>query len=216
MTGTRRAVPAYAALGSIVLSTVVLAGCDDTDDASVAPSVAPVPTTVASDGATLRVRGEQLATRVGTVAGHLPSAQRRALVRRLTGIVASWVDAGFVSGDYPRDDFSKAFSRFTPVAARLASRQQRITTNAALGPDLVELVPTRQKVTFSIFAPDGRAAGATADVSLVLLGVLADDREVEVAVAGQLYLTRDPGWRIFGFDLQREVRAPGSDRRGRP
>ena len=61
------------------------------------------------------------------------------------------------------------------------------------------------------FAPHGRAVGATAVVQLVLLGLRADGNRVEIAVTGDLYLTR-PGqpWQVFGYDLQRSTGAPGS------
>lgn len=207
-----------ATLVCAALGVVLLAGCDgDSDDGDEGNRAsAPVPTTAVTDATTLTVRAVPLAARVVRVAGHLPSPQRRSVVKHLTAPVRSWLDGGFVAGDYPHDDFSAAFSSFTPGAARLARRQERVTTNTALGPDLVAAVPTRQAVRFSVFAPHGRAAGATAEVTLVLLGARADDTEVEVAVSGELYLTRDEGWRVFGFDLRRNVGAPGSYQRGRP
>lgn len=199
------------AVMAMTVAAVLLAGCEGSDDG--APDSAQ--TTAVTDAATLTVHAVPLSARLVRVAGHLPDRERSSVVERLTRGVRSWLDGGFVEGDYPRSDFSAAFSGFTPGAARQARRQQRITTNAALGRDLVQVVPTRQAVGFSVFAPQGRAAGATAAVRLVLLGIRADRSEVEVAVSGKLYLTREKGWRVFGFDLQRDVGAPGTSVTGR-
>lgn len=205
-----------AALIGLALAAVLLATCDGSEDGDDTAPATVAPTTAVTDAATLTVRAAPLAARLVRVAGHLSDRQGRSVLKRLTRVVRSWLDGGFVAGAYPRDDFSAAFTRFTPGAARLAGRQQRITTNAALGPDLVQLVPTRRAVGFSIFAPHRRAAGATADVRLVLLGIRADRSEVEVGVSGQLYLTREKGWRVFGLNLQRTVGAPGTHDRDRP
>ena len=87
----------------------------------------------------------------------------------------------------------------------------RLTTSADVGADLVDVVPTLRTVQLRAYAPHGHAVGATASVELVLLGLRAGGERVEVAVTGDLYLTR-PGagpWRVFGYDLQRSVGPPG-------
>jgi len=205
-----------ALLASAVIGATALVGCDD--DKTTAPTPSPTsasdPTTV-SGAPTLTMRPARLETRLVRLAGHLPRERRRSVVASIARPVRSWLRAGFVGGDYPRRDFPGAFADYTRDAARLASRQDEVTTNAALGADLVDVVPTRRTVRLSVFAPHGRAAGATADVTLVLLGIRADESEVELAVTGQLYLTRDGGWQVFGFDLARTLGAPGSYERRR-
>jgi 6-phosphofructokinase len=57
----------------------------------------------------------------------------------------------------------------------------------------------------------GRAAGANAHVLLVVVGARDDGSQVELVIRGELNLT--PGsrsWKVFGFDLQRTVGAPGT------
>ena len=124
------------------------------------------------------------------------------------------MNRAYVGVDYPTTGprgIDGAFATFTSGAGRDARRQDHLTTAVDIGADLVDVVPTRRTVQLVAFAPDGRAVGASAVVQLVLLGVRANSEEVEVAMTGDLYLTR-PGhtWQVFGYDLRRSTGAPGS------
>lgn len=130
-------------------------------------------------------------------------------------MVGSWLDAGFVAGSYPRTAFPDAYARFTPQAAKLAQQQAAVTSNAVLGPELVDVTATHRSVRVYAFSPAGRPAGATAVVTLVLLGTRSDGSHLELTVTGDLDLTPGrSGWQVFGFDLQRSVGAPGTYAKG--
>lgn len=194
----RLAVPA-AALALLV------GGCsDDGDDEDSAPEPADQ-----AGSTTLRQRPAAMDVEIARLAGALPKAEARDLSRRLGRVVATWFDGGFVAGDYPRENFS-GYASFTKGAARLARQSADVTTNAQLGPQWVDAVPTRRRVRLFVFAPGHRPSGATAEVELVLVGVNKAGSAAELAVTGKLYLTmNNAGWRIFGFDLHRSVGKPG-------
>ena len=146
----------------------------------------------------LRVRLER--------AAGVDRSRRPLLQRSLCRPVDTWMRGGFLAGPYPRRKFAEAFAAWTPRATRLGRGDRDITTNAALGDDLVDVVADRRSARLFVFAPRGRPAGATARVRLRLTGELRDGRVVALVVAGELYLTREGRqWRVFGYDLSREV-----------
>jgi hypothetical protein len=184
---------------------VLLGGCsDDSDDpaASDPPSRAGAPT--------IRQQPVGLDVKIARIAGHLPKAATKDLRHRLGRVVEGWFKGGFLAGDYPRKHFA-GYASFTADAAKLARRDAEVTTNVQLGQQWTQVVPTRQQVRLFVFAPGHRPSGATADVQLVMLGAGSAGAMSELAVTGQLYLTKtESGWQIFGFDLQRSVGDPGS------
>jgi hypothetical protein len=159
---------------------------------------------------TLKVKPRPLEVRV-RVRGNLSKPEAADLRRGVTRAVGRWMASGFTAGPLPRSDFSAAYATYTDGAARQARSQSAVTTNATLGPELVELVPTRRVARLSALAVGGRAAGATAQVLLVMAGAREDGSQVELVVRGELNLTpAGRGWKVFGFDLQRSVAAPGT------
>ncbi|KAA1428837.1 hypothetical protein [Nocardioides antri] len=143
---------------------------------------------------------------VGEVAGKLGRKPARGVARDVAAVVDRWIDAAYVGGDYPRSDFSGAFSGFTGDAARLATRQAGLMSNKAVGGKVDGVTATRRVVSVDVLAPQGRPAGATAHVNLVM--EITGDVERTEQVQGRLMLVRaKKGWRIFGFDIARgEVR----------
>jgi len=190
-----------------VVALALLAGaCSGDDDDSSAPEP-----TNQSGAPTLKQQPANLDVKIARVSGALPTADAKAVSKRLGNVVATWFNGGFLSGDYPRSSFSGYDAAFTPGAAKLAQRDSGVTTNAQLGSQWVEVVPTRQVVRLYVFAPGHRVSGATARVELVMVGADEGGSASELAVTGELYLTKTKaGWRIFGFDLQRAVGAPGA------
>lgn len=190
-----------------MVALALLAGaCSGDDDDSPAPEP-----TSQSGAPTLKQQPANLDVKIARVSGALPKADAKAVSKRLGHVVATWFNGGFLSGDYPRSSFTGYDAAFTPGAAKLAKRDSSVTTNAQLGSQWVQLVPTRQVVRLYVFAPGHRASGATARVELVMVGADEGGSASELAVTGQLYLTKTKaGWRIFGFDLQRAVGAPGA------
>jgi hypothetical protein len=197
---------AETALVTVALAAA-LAGC--TGDPVDEP--APPPETSASSAPILMVRPGPLTVRVAPVRGRITDRARNDLRRGVRRVIGAWMEGGFTGQSHPRTDYSRAFATYTPRAAGLARRQRAVTTNALLGPELVELVPTRRLARVSVLAAGGRAVGASAEVLLVLVGARADRSQVELVVRGELELTPVPGgWKVFGFDLARSVGAPGT------
>jgi hypothetical protein len=190
----------------ILALAVLLGGCsDDSDDEGVPPD----PPSRAG-APTIRAQPVGLDVKIARLSGHLPKAATRDLSHRLGRVVATWFEGGFLAGDYPREQFA-GYASFTPDAARLARRDAAVTSNARLGSRWTQVVATRQRVRLFVFAPGHRPSGATADVQLVMVGAGSRGAASELAVTGQLYLTKTKaGWRIFGFDLRRAVGEPGS------
>jgi len=194
----RLAVPATALV-------LLAGGCSDDDGEETTPEPAD-----RAGAPTLRQQPAALDVEIARLSGALSKAAARDLSQRLGRVVATWFDGGFLTGDYPRKSFA-GYASFTPDAARLARRDAGVTTNAQLGSQWVQVVPTRQVVRLYVFAPAHRPSGATARIELVVVGIDDAGTASELAVTGELFLTKtDNGWRIFGYDLQRSVGKPGA------
>lgn len=177
-----------------------------------APRSTPAPPT-ASEGttATLEPRPAPAQVRVTRVAGWMRPKDRDVLADNVGKVVSAYFDDAFLGGDQPRTRFDDGFATFTPDAARSARRQQRLTTNAALGPTAETVVPRRQRAFLSVLSPKGVATGVTAKVDLAYLVQRADRPDRLVTVRGRLLLTRasSGAWKVFGYDLTRGDRATG-------
>lgn len=167
--------------------------------------------TVSEDVATLEPRPAPALVRVTRVAGRLRPKDREVLADNVGKVVTSYFDDAFLGGDQPRTSFDDGFTTFTADAARTARRQERLTTNAALGPTAEAVVPRRQRAFLSVLATKGVATGVTARVDLAYLVQRAEQTDRLVTVQGRLLLTRTGAgtWRIFGYDLTRGVGAAG-------
>lgn len=161
-------------------------------------------TPVGADGAAMR-------TRLVRVGGDLTDAERTQVKDTIAEVVGRWFDAAYLGGDLPDEDLPAAFEVFTRVAAQQAASQADVTTGRVLAGEFRGVVPTTRRVEASVFAPEGGPAGATAQVTLVLVGAPEEGDRVEQVVRGELFLTTDDaGWRVFGFDLSRSVGAVGT------
>jgi len=176
------------------------------------PRSTPAPP-AASEGstATLEPRPAPARVRVTRVAGRMRPKDREVLADNVGKVVTAYFDDAFLGGDQPRTGFRDGFATFTPDAARSARRQQRLTTNAALGPTAEAVVPRRQRAFLSVLSPKGVATGVTARVDLAYLVQRSEGADRLVTVRGRLLLTRadSGGWKIFGYDLTRGTRAAG-------
>lgn len=198
---------------AVALTAVLLAltstGCTGDEG----PRSTPAPSPTASEGstATLEPRPAPARVRVTRVAGRMRPKDRDVLADNVGKVVTAYFDDAFLGGDQPRTGFRDGFATFTPDAARSARRQQRLTTNAALGPTAEAVVPRRQRAFLSVLAPKGVATGVTARVDLAYLVQRGEGADRLVTVRGRLLLTRvdSGGWKIFGYDLTRGTRAAG-------
>jgi hypothetical protein len=191
-------------VGVLALVVVVVGGCSESSGSDHGEpaqqiSTAPVPH--------LSQRDAPLRVSVSKVTGKLSKSARLRLKTSAGRPVRRWLDAGFVKGTYPRADFSQTYGVFTAGAAQSAKRDRSLLTNIQLGPRLVDVAAKRRSAQLSVLAVHGHPRGVTVRVRLILLGVHRDGSRVTVRLAGDVYLTRTPAgaWKIFGYDLTREV-----------
>jgi hypothetical protein len=138
-------------------------------------------------------------------AGKKLDASHRERVK--TGVdeaIDAWIDGAFI-GDFPRSDWSAAFTGFTKGAAEDAQgRDLDLLTNAGLGDQIDSATAIRRRVRLNVFAAEGHPRGATAHVVLefATTGEVAES----MSVRGDLYLFKEKGqWRIFGYDVDEAV-----------
>jgi hypothetical protein len=164
------------------------------------------PTTSTGTTITLTRPSKPLAVEIAQLRGGVKKKDFGKVKRAIAKPIAAWVGGGFLEYTYPANDFGDAFASWTADAGELAQRDREITTNAALGPQLIAIVADSQRAKLYVFATHGNTGGATAKVNLRFTGEMADQSLVHFAVQGDLYLTRKEGkWQIFGYRLSREV-----------
>lgn len=198
---------------SLLLGLALVAGGCSSDGPSERPESGTTETAAAtsvSGPAPLTTRAE-----VGTVVGRLPGDRRQVVRRQVTEVLDRWWDAAYVGGAYPRTDFDR-FPGFTPGAARRATYDRDLMSNADIGERVRSVTPLMRKARLDLLSVDRRVRSVTARFDLRLRVALADqeadgvaDEGGEVAtrsrrlqVRGRAFLTRQPaGWRIFGYDV---------------
>lgn len=172
------------------LLTAMLAACSTGEEtpaespSSSAPPAPPLPTT----------------TRLGAVTGTVGPLQQERAMAKVTQAVDGWMDAAYVSGDYPRETFADAFPRFTAGAAEEAAEDVLLMSNADIGQRIEGVTARVRRVTIDLLGTKGVAQAATARVRLVF----DTDGSVQsrVSVDGRLRLVRQGKvWRIFGYDI---------------
>ena len=148
---------------------------------------------------------------IGRVAGELDARRRAQLKESVAEVVDGWIDAAYVGGEWPRDDFADyaaALRDFTPAAKRRAARDRALLTNVAIGDRVDSVRATRRVLQVDVLAPGGRPVGATARF-LVRFRTDGEVRRTDL-VRGRLMLTpTKKGWKVFGYDVSRATLRPG-------
>jgi hypothetical protein len=195
---------AWIAGAAMIAATVsTLSACTGDDEPADSTT-----TSTTSTGATITLTrpSAPLVVQIAQLRGGVKAKDRARIKHAIAKPIAAWVGAGFLDPSYPQSSFSDAFGSWTEGAAKLGRRDRDITTNAALGPNLVATVADKQAAKLYVFASDGRTGGATAQVVLRFTGERSDASLVHFVVRGDLYLTRkDSTWHIFGYRLSREM-----------
>ena len=200
-------------LGAVALAAVMMAACvgctHNSDDTNSSPDQS-APTTATAPSITLTRPNAKFVATIEELGGGVPNSKRQAVRVAISKPIQSWFTQAYLAPTYPATAYPHAFDSWTKGAAAQASRNAgtlAITTNAAVGDQLVAVVADAQRAKLYVFATKGTTGGATAKVRLALTGQQADGSLVSYAVWGELYLTRDSGkWSIFGYHLQRAVR----------
>jgi len=115
-------------------------------------------------------------------------------------VLSSYVVRGFL-GDYPRDDFVRAFDSFTSGAAREAAQDIDLLTASRFS-DATEVAATKLQASISCLVDGKDVVGATANVSFVFEATEVGDEPQPFSLAGRLMLVRQGGkWVVFGYDV---------------
>ncbi len=139
---------------------------------------------------------------LGSVTGELGEADQAALVEQATGLVEAYTDWAFLSGDYPRTEWSFPAPGFTKRAnRRLEQLDLTLATNADIGVGIDTVTPISREVVVDVLAPKGEPAGVTARFTLEF-GTDGDAGPSAVRVTGRLILVDSgTGWQIVGYYL---------------
>ncbi|MGD9959520.1 hypothetical protein [Nocardioides sp.] len=178
------------------LTALSLGGCTGGDDKDPASGTSDTPTT----------EPIPVQASLGAVAGRLKPADAQAAVDAISPVVDGWFEAAYVGGDYPRTDFEDAFPGFTPGAAKDATGDLAMMSNAGIGGDVETVTADVKKIDVDLLAAKNRAAGATARFTLVF--TTTGDAAKKVMVKGRLFLTPKASdtWQVFGYNVTRTAR----------
>ena len=197
---SRRVVAVTAALAALSLTAC---GGDDEPAPTSEPTSGTTPTLGEPSAApTLEV---EPVVKPGSIVGRLSKKDRGRVVEAVSGVAVRYLEAAYLSGDYPRTSFGDAFAVFAPGAARAARADRTLLTNVGVGKRVEEVAPAMLGVTVDLLAVDGGARAATAHVKLVFRTAGGYDKRVQVQ--GRLRLTKlDGRWKVFAYEMSKGAR----------
>ena len=144
---------------------------------------------------------ESVALRVRTLHGdtNLTPDARAEAEGAVGDVLSDYVVRAFL-GDYPREDFARAFESFTGNLVRDASRDlDQLTANRFREAEAVRA--TRLGADLSFVVQDSDIIGATASVRFAFEATV-NGEERTMSLRGRLMLVEDDGaWSVFGYDL---------------
>lgn len=185
---TRHRVGRTARLGVAVVVAVLAAGCSDGGP----PDEEETPT------------AESAALRVQTVTGaeRLDESTRAEIEGAVGEVLSDYVLEGFL-GEFPRQDFVRAFEDFTSVAARKATRKIDLLTAASVR-DATAVRATELDARLSFLDQAGEVHGATAAVHFTFEATMEDGSTRPLALDGRFMLEAgdDDRWSVFGYDIR--------------
>lgn len=145
-------------------------------------------------------------TRIGQLVGRLPAPRRKAARTQVAAVVEEWWDAAYLGGTYPRAAFPHSFPHFTRGAELRARKDKRLLSNIDIGDRVVAVLARRKRVVVDVLAVGRRARSATARFELRFR--TEGHKAGLVTVRGRLFLVKErSGWRVFGYDVAKGVRA---------
>ncbi len=190
-------------VAAVALSTLLVA-CTNDDGSSSSPASSV--STSTGPSTKLTKPNAPLEVSIGAMKGGVEKQRRDGIRKAAAKPIESWMQAAFLAGKYPHSSFPGAYAGWTAQAAQFAMRDKGVTTNAALGKDLIGLVADQRTARLYVFADRGVTGGTTANVRMMLTGEKSNGNLTKFVISGKLYLTRKENtWRIFGYDLDRAV-----------
>jgi hypothetical protein len=147
---------------------------------------------------------ESAALRVQTVTGaeRLDQQTRTEVEGAVGDVLSDYVVAGFL-GDFPRQEFVRAFESFTSGAALDAAGHIDVLT-AATARDATAVRATDLDARLSFLTQAGEVHGATAAVHFAFEATMEDGTTRPLALDGRFLLQADGDgtWSIFGYDVR--------------
>ena len=172
-----------------LLVSLALAGCTSDPPGGQAPPSTP----------------ESVALRVRTVHGdtNLTPDARAEAEGAVGDVLSGYVVRAFL-GDYPREDFARAFESFTGNLVLEASGDlDQLTANRFREAEAVRA--TRLGADLSFLVQDSDIIGATASVRFAFEATV-DGEELPLSLRGRLMLVEDDGaWSVFGYDVETDT-----------
>jgi len=144
---------------------------------------------------------KSVALRVRTVHGdtNLTPDARAEAEGAVGDVLSGYVVRAFL-GDYPREDFARAFESFTGNLVREASGDLDQLTANRFG-DAEAVRATRLGADLSFAVQDSDIIGATASVRFAFEATV-DGEERPLSLRGRLMLVEEDGaWSVFGYDV---------------
>lgn len=146
---------------------------------------------------------ESAALRVQTVTGaeRLDEATRTEIEQAVGDVLSDYVVEAFL-GDFPRQEFVRAFESFTSVAARKATRDIDLLTAATVR-DATAVRATELDARLSFLDRAGVVHGGTAAVHFTFEATMEDGSTRPLALDGRFLLeaVAEDEWSIFGYDV---------------
>jgi hypothetical protein len=185
---------------------LALAGCTGGEEGPKDRAASPLPSRSVETQPTLEAKPVPMNVEVAKVIGSsLRPKQRRNLEQEVSRVLEEYFDDAYLSGEYPRRDFSDAFDTFSQGAARRAVSDRPLLTNAAVGPGTAAVSPRMRRARVDVLLPGRFAVGMTARFRLVFDREQVSGPEQRVTVSGRLLMSRNRAGRlkIFGYDVIR-------------
>ena len=188
MGSSRRRAGWTARVGAAVALATLAAGCSTGSP----PDDEPTPT------------AESAALRVQTVTGaeRLDQQTRTEVEGAVGDVLSDYVVAAFL-GEFPRQEFVRAFEPFTSVAARKATRDIDYLT-AATARDATAVRATDLDAKISFLTQGDEVLGGTAAVHFAFDATMEDGTTRPLVLEGRFMLEGDDdgSWSIFGYDVR--------------
>lgn len=198
---TRTSRPGRVVAVSTALVALLATACSGDDE----PSPTSDPTSSLADPSAAPTLAVEPVIKPGDVVGRLSGKDRSRVVDAVSGVAVRYLEAAYLTGDYPRTGFGDAFAGFTPGAAQVARADRALLTNQGVGARVEEVTPASLRVTVDVLAADGGARAATAHVALVFRTEGGYAKRVQVQ--GRLRMTKQDGrWAVFGYEMSKGAR----------
>ncbi len=192
----RRTVAALATLGVLAVT-----GCSGGD----APEPSSDPSQTLGEPSGAPTFAVEPVTTSGRIVGRLPRKDRQRVEQSISDRAVRFLNAAYLGGDYPRNNFRNAYPGFTTGTAKVARRDRALLTNQSIGKRIDQVTPTGIGVKVDLLANNQRAVAATAHVQLAFRTTGKTSQRVRVR--GRLLMTkRDGRWKIFAYDLSKGAR----------